>query len=152
MKIKLEKRDPSPKHINDKNQAKWLVCPPKLSNTKPTIGPPSAPPKKPTIECKANLTPLSSGFPLITAPVVNDPESSTINALYIKSIIRANQKLNQKDKAVTIDPMKHIKPILLTTLALSLLIQYLAPYIDAKIPKNPINPIELAMNASVTGV
>ena len=53
--------------------------------------------------------------------------------------------------AVIIDPIKHIRPILLTTFALSLLMQYLAPYIDAKIPKNPINPIALAMKASVTG-
>ena len=54
--------------------------------------------------------------------------------------------------AVIIDPIKHMRPILLTTFALSLLMQYLAPYIDAKIPKKPINPIALAITASDNGV
>ena len=138
--------------MNDKNQARWLVCPPKLSKTKPIIGPPKAPPKKPTIEWRASLTPLSSGFPLTTVPVVNEPESNTIRALYINSIKSANQKLNQKEIAVKIEPMKHKKPILLTILALSFPMQYLAPYIDAKIPKKPIKPMQLAINASLTEV
>ena len=73
--------DPKPKHENDINQAKWLVCPPKLSNTNPTTGPPIAPPKKPTIEWSANLTPLSWDSPFITVPVVKEPESNVIKAL-----------------------------------------------------------------------
>jgi len=121
------------------NQAKWLACPPKLSKTKPTTGPPIAPPKKPTIECSASLTPLSWGSPLTTVPVVNEPESKIIKLLYKKSIKRANQKLNRKEIAVNIEPKKQRIPILETILALSLPIQYFAPNIEAKIPIKPIN-------------
>ena len=110
-----EIKDPRPKHINPTIQPIILFSLPNISKHNPTIGPPKAPPKKPIMECKANLDPRSSGLPLTTVPVVKEPESMIIKILYINKNIKANHKFIKNVIAVIIEIIKHIKPILLTT-------------------------------------